>query len=151
MTNPTDVPVASIVPTATPPAVPQTINLAAYVEKYIKIRDKIAEQTKAFEESIKPLKEAKNALDGVFGEQLTKMNLKSMKTEFGTITATERASCTVNDMLAFRTFVQQMGEWELADVRANAPAVRDYAEANKAWPPGVQYSAIFTISVRRAS
>lgn len=154
----TDVPVApqdtsqaaSIVPTATPPQVTPTIDLAAYVEKYIKVRDKLAEMNKEFEEKLRPLKEAKDALEGLFGEQLTKMNLKSMKTVHGTITATERASCTVDDMLAFRTFVQQMGEWDLADVRANAPAVKDYAEANKAWPPGVKYSAIYTISVRRA-
>jgi hypothetical protein len=156
----TDVPVAPppppetnqpFVPTATPPQVAQTLDLTAYVDKYIQIRDKISEMNKEFDEKLRPLKEAKGALEGVFGEQLTKLNTKSMKTAAGTITATERGSATVEDMLAFRKFVQEMGEWELADVRANAPAVKEYAETNKQWPPGVKYSAIYTISVRRAS
>lgn len=147
---PPPVPAAPIT-TAVPPQVPQEVDLTAYVEKYIKVRDMIAEINKEWEAKIAPLKDVKNALDSFFGEQLTKMNVTSMRTSAGTITATERSSATLEDPLAFRTFVQQMGEWELADVRANAPAVKQYAEDNKQLPPGVKYSAIYTISVRRAS
>lgn len=148
---PPPAPITAPITTAVPPQVPQEIDLTAYVDKYIKIRDKIAELNKQWEEQIAPLKEAKTALDALFGEHLTKNNVTSMRTSAGTITATERKSATLEDPLAFRTFVQQMGEWELADIRANAEAVKTYAEENKQLPPGVKYSAIYTISVRRAS
>lgn len=147
---PSPPPITDAIPPA-PLSQPLSIDLTAYVEKYIALRDKIAELNKKWEEELAPLKDAKNALDSMFGEQLTKMNVTSMRTPAGTITATERKSATLEDPPAFRAFVQQMGEWELADVRANAEAVKTYAEEHKQLPPGVRYSAIYTISVRRAS
>lgn len=134
-----------------PPAPPPQIDLNAYVAKYILIRDKISEIKKRHEQELAPLQEVKAMLDGVFGEQLSKNNTLSMRTDAGTIMATVRQSATLEDPLAFRTFVQKFGEWDLADVRANAPAVKEYADKNKQLPPGVKYSAIQTISVRRAS
>lgn len=137
--------------TAVPLNVPVEFDLNGYVEKYIKLRDKIAEIKKRHDEELKPFAEAKGALDGLFGEHLTRMNTTSMRTRAGTITATERSSATLEDPGAFRAFVQNMGEWDLADIRANALAVKEWANANQQMPPGVKFSSIFTISVRRAS
>jgi len=144
------------VSTAVPPAEPQATlapqyNLGELTAKYVKLRDKIAELTKAFDEQLAPYKNLKNQLDAIFAGELGRTGAMSMRTEGGTISLTKRNSATLEDPLAFRTFVQNMGEWDLADVRANANAVEDYAQKNQQLPPGVKFSAIYTVSVRRPS
>lgn len=148
---PANPPITDAIPPAPAAPVPGQVDLTAYVAKYIALRDMIAEKNKQWEAELAPLKDVKNALDSFFGEQLAKSNVTSMRTTAGTITSTARKSATLEDALAFRTFVQQMGEWELADIRANADAVETYAKENKQLPPGVKYSVMNTISVRRAS
>lgn len=127
------------------------VDVAKRVAQFVTLRDKIKELEKKHEEELKPYREARVMLEGIFAEVLRTANVKSMKTEGGTITATERASATVDDMEAFRTHVVNMGDWDLADLRANAPAVRAWAEANQQLPPGVKFTTMQTISVRRPS
>src|SRR5262249_30507541 len=119
--------------------------------KYVKLRDLISAKTKAFEEELAPYKNLKNQLDAIFSAELARTGAMSMRTEGGTISLTKRNSATLEDPMAFRVFVQNMGEWDLADVRANANAVEEYAKKNQQLPPGVKFSAILTVSVRRPS
>ncbi len=125
------------------------VDVSKRAAQYVALRDKIKEIEKEHEEALRPYRDAQKQLEGVFATVLSTANVKSMKTEGGTITATERASATVDDMDAFRTHVVNMGDWDLADLRANAPAVRAWAEQNKQLPPGVKLSIMQTISVRR--
>jgi len=127
------------------------VDVAKRAKQYVDLRDKIKELEKKHEEELKPYREARQMLDGIFADVLQKANVKSMKTEGGTITATERASATVSDMEAFRAHVVNMGDWDLADLRANAPAVRAWADANQQLPPGIKFTVMQTISVRRPS
>jgi hypothetical protein len=124
-------------------------DVAAYAAKYVALRDKIKEIEKKHEAELAPFKAAKEQLNGLFLDLLARNNTASMRTAGGTISKTERSSATVEDMHAFRTYVTQMGDWDLVDFRANAPAVRDYAQKNSQLPPGVKYSAVVTVSVRR--
>lgn len=127
------------------------IDVADLAAKYVKLRDKIKEIEKQHEEALAPFREMKAQLEGVFATKLDEANVQSMKTAGGTITGTVRNSAVVEDMDAFRTFVVNMGEWDLADLRANAPAVKTWSEENKSLPPGVKFSSMRTISVRRPS
>jgi len=127
------------------------IDISDLAAKFVKLRDKMKEIEAKHEEELKPYRDMRVQLEGVFNDALTKANVLSMRTAGGTISATERASATVEDMDAFRTFVVNMGEWDLADLRANAPKVKAWSAENKQLPPGVKYAAIRTISVRRPS
>ena len=126
------------------------IDIAFYAGKFVEIRDKMKEIEKKHDEELKPFREAKQQLEGMFATALA-ANVQSMKTSGGTIAATIRNSATVEDMDAFRSFVVNMGEWDLADIRANAPAVKAWTDENKQLPPGVKFTAFRSISVRRPS
>lgn len=126
------------------------MDVAKLVAQYVKLRDVIKEKEKEFDTAIKPYKDAKIELEGIFNQALLDSNTLSMRTEGGTISATIRSSATVQDMDAFRNFVIN-GNWDLADLRANAPLVREFADTHKQLPPGVKFSEIRTISVRRPS
>jgi hypothetical protein len=136
------------VPVAVPPS---QINIADYVDKYVRLRDKIAEVKERHKDELKVLTEPLELLGGFLLAQLDKSNVESMRTDGGTISKTEKPSATIEDMAAFRKFVEEFGEWDLVDWRANAPAVKEYAVENSQLPPGVKYSAIVKVSVRRPS
>jgi hypothetical protein len=136
--------------TDVPVAASPEIDLTKRVAQFIAIRDKMAEIKKRHEEELQPLMSARTALEGFFGEQLNRMGVVSMRTEAGTVSATERKSATVEDMEAFRGWLVAEQEWEIADLRANAPKVAAYAEEHHVLPPGIKYSSMYSISVRRA-
>jgi hypothetical protein len=134
----------------TTPAPP--IDVAKRTQQYIQLRDKIDEINKRHEEELKPFKEMKAKLDGMLLDYLNTHNMKSAKAEgVGTITATDRKSATVADADAFRLFVTTQAMWDLADLRANAPAVAEYIAENAVEVPGVKLTMMRTLSVRRSS
>lgn len=146
----TDTSAASVTPAAPPPAPP--IDVAQRTRQYIQLRDKIDEISKRHEEELKPYKEMKAKLDAMLLDYLNQHNMKSAKAEgVGTITATDRKSATVADADAFRMFVTTQAMWDLADLRANAPAVAEYIEENAVEVPGVKLTMMRTLSVRRSS
>jgi hypothetical protein len=127
------------------------VDIADLAAKFVRLRDKVKEIEKKHEEELKPFREARQQLEGIFATALDAANVQSMKTTGGTISATIRNSATVEDMDAFRSFVVNMGEWDLADLRANAPAVKSWSEENKQLPPGLKFTQMRAISVRRPS
>lgn len=118
--------------------------------QYVKLRDRIKEITDKHAEELKPFKEAKELLEQYFLAELERMNVSSVKGGHGTVYKTMRASATVADGAAFRAYVEETGAWELCDIRANAPAVRDFIEANGTPPAGVNFSNTVTVGCRRA-
>lgn len=127
------------------------IDIEQRVAQYIKLRDKVDEIKKRHVEELKPYAEARQQLDGLLISHMQAINVASMRTGAGTITTTTKTSATVNDGDAFREHVKTMGDWDLADIRANAPAVMAYLEEHGALPPGVHVSSMLALSVRRAS
>ncbi len=132
------------------PASQQAIDVEKVVGQYVKLRDKIKEISDKHAAELKPFNDMKVRLDGMLLDHLNKQNVKSMRTEAGTITSTVRRSATVEDKEAFRTYVEIMGLWDLVDFRANAPAIFQCIEETGAPPPGVKTSQMATLSVRRA-
>lgn len=127
-------------------------NITDYIAKYIKLRDKIAEIAKKHEAELAPYKEVQTQLGGLLLDFLNKNGVKSSRAKgVGTIMVNERKSATLNDVEAFRLFVVNMGEWDLADLRANAPAIQKFVDDNGTLPPGVNLSTFRTLGVRRAS
>ena len=60
-----------------------------------------------------------------------------------------KTSVTVADMREFRRHVIGSAEWDLVDWRANKTVVNELVEKGEVLPPGVNYSAIYTLSVRK--
>lgn len=127
------------------------IDVASLAAKFVKLRDLMKDIEKKHEEELRPYREAREQLEAVFATVLDAHKVKSMKTEGGTIGSTDRDSATLEDPEAFRLFVTQQGAWDLADIRANAKAVREYAEGTNSLPPGVKFTTMRSISVRRPS
>ena len=127
------------------------IDVEKRVAQFVRLRDKIKLLTDKHDAELAPYKEAKAQLEAELLNHLNHNNMKSARTDAGTVSVSEKTSCRVDDTDAFRSFVVNNGEWDLCDMRANAPAVEKYMEEQQAPPPGVVVNKFRTVGVRRAS
>jgi hypothetical protein len=127
------------------------INVEALAEKFVALRDKIKDIKDRHKDELAPYNESLEQLSAYILDYLNQVNVDSMRTGAGTVTRSHKDSCSVADMDAFWTFVVTQGNFDLCDRKANVTAVRDYMEKNSAPVPGVNFSSMQTVSVRRAS
>jgi hypothetical protein len=120
------------------------------IEFYVKLRDRIEAENKAFAKRMEAAKTKKTVLEGIMLQILQANGATSMKSPGGTVYQTTKRSATLGDAEAFREFIIDNHAFELADIKANAAAVEDYAnEHNGNLPPGVNFSQFVAVGVRR--
>lgn len=123
----------------------------AMAEQYVRLRDTIKEADRVHAEKLAPAKEYMDKLEAAMLDKLQTTGQDSAKTKAGTIYRSTRKSATIADGAAFREFVINDQEFDLVDWRANANAVAEWIDntGNGQSPPGVNYSTMVTVGVRR--
>lgn len=119
------------------------------VEKYIALRDKKAEKKKAYDLSIAHDDEVLDKIEAVLLKTFQETGLESVSTKAGTAYTSNRASAKVADKDAFMEFVIEGKNWEFLENRVSKEAVEQYKAANDDLPPGISWSEIRTVNVRR--
>jgi len=132
---------------ATPTAQATDINVR--VSQYVSLRDKIKALDEAHKEKMKPYREMLDTLGGIMLQHLQNQGAESVATSSGTVYQTVKNSASIVDGASFWQFVNQNEAWDLIDKKANVSAVQDFIEAHNAPPPGVNFSSVITVGVRR--
>lgn len=120
------------------------------IENYVQRR----KQIKELEDQISELKGLQTKCEEWLLNKLTEDNAESIKTEFGTVYTTMFESVTVSDKDAFLNYVRD-NHWECMEVRAAKSEVlhlmgdRENGSRPNMPPPGVQYTAIKKVGVRK--
>jgi hypothetical protein len=123
-----------------------TLTPAKLVEIYIGFRDAKKEaEDKIAEEYSKPMV----LLEGKLLNKLNELEVESLSSDRGTVYKLVRNSVTVADQREFRRHIIGSEGWDLADWRANKTAVNELVEAGEALPPGVNYTQVITVGIRR--
>lgn len=143
MTDTTEAPAPQAV--ALPP-----VDVEKMISRYVVLRDKVKALNDAHALAMKPYGDAMKGVENVLMSVLDANALRNMKTKAGTASILDKWSAVVDDPILFRTFCIEKGQLDLADVKANANAVKDYNEANGVLPPGVRLTSFRSIGVRRA-
>ena len=125
------------------------LNIDQLVDKYIRIRDKKAEVQKVQKAELARFDEALHAIERIFLTHMQENNVNSLNTDHGTAYKKVQTSCTIADRDAFLSFIREGDNWAFADLRANAPAVKAYLDANETLPPGVNFTSRLTVNVQR--
>jgi hypothetical protein len=126
-----------------------TMDVNANVEEYIRTRDEIRDIESRHKDELRPYKQKLEELGGVLLEQLQTVGGDGVRTKSGTVYVTEKRSASLADPALFMDYVVQNSAWDLLDRKANVTAVTDYIAEHNAAPPGVNYSAVLTVGVRR--
>lgn len=128
------------------------MNTGEMIQQYIKLRDYVEAQTKAFEETMKPYKDGMASIEAAVSQQIIELGGESIKTEFGTAYRTTVMAVKMADRQAFMEFVtQDWGEREVFLTSAvTKEAVKDWLEQNNSKPPGLDVNWIHKTNFRRA-
>lgn len=128
-----------------PPPTIETI-----VERYIKLRDLKAEKDKAHKESLKEIDEALERLENHLLKTMQAQGADGIKTPSGTAYITTKSSATIGDKDLFKHFLAtQEDPYTFLDMKANKPAIEAYKTEHQDLPPGVNWSEIMAVNVRR--
>jgi hypothetical protein len=123
----------------------------ALVAKYVQLRDKKAQLEQAQKEKLAPVNAMLDKIEGVLLGQFDQLGVDSMKTGAGTAYTSSKTSATVADRDAFlQTFVIPNGAWEYLTNHVNKSAVEAYKAANEELPPGINWSEVRTLNIRRS-
>ncbi len=123
---------------------------AALVEMYIALRDAKKKADDEFKKSMERTNQGLEKLENLLLAKLQELDCDSLACKSGTVYRNTQNSATVEDKEAFREWLLKNGEWAAADMRANKAVVREMLEAGKE-VPGVKFTSILTVGVRRAS
>ena len=126
-----------------------TADFDKFVEKFVRLRDKISELEGKQKEEIAPYKDMLEKLSGIMLEHLNQISADSVRTSAGTVSRLSKHTATIADMSAFWTWVVTQGNFDFIDKKANAVAVREFIEEHKTPVPGVNFSTRQTVGVRR--
>lgn len=125
------------------------IDINKRVEQYVMLRDQIKEKDDAHKEAMKPAKDALEKLGNLLMDHLNTAGVESVKAAGGTFYKSSKKSASLADADAFMTFVIEKEAFHLLDRKANSTAVEDFTRENGVLPPGVKFSVVSTINVRR--
>jgi len=121
-------------------------------EVYIKIRTRIAEVTKAYDEEVEGLKAQQAEVAGAMKDLLQQLNVRSVNTAGGTVVLTEKVRYFPSDWAEFKNFVKENDAFDLMEKRIAQSNMAKYLEENPdKYPPGLQSETEITVSVRKPS
>jgi hypothetical protein len=128
---------------------PET-NITRLVSSYIMARDLKAKLKADFEAKVEPLTLAMDKTEAAILQFFDTHNMDSAKCEAGTAYKTMKSSATVADMDAFLGFVRANEAWHFLEKRVAKTQVDEYVAAHQNLPPGVNYSRIAAVNIRRS-
>ena len=126
------------------------IDINEIVEKYIKLRDLKAKLDGEHKDRLAPITAAMTKAEGAILALFDQLGVDSAGTAAGTAYRSTKTSATVADMDAFLDFVRANEAWHMLERRVAKTQVDEYVAANNDLPPGINYSSVVSINVRRA-
>jgi len=129
----------------------EPVDMEKRVEQYVRLRDLKEEIVERQKKELAPINESLDLLHQELAKGLDQLHVESAKTSAGTASFTTKASASIKDMDAFWTYVTLQGLFDLIDKRANVKGVQEHIAQNGAPPPGVNYTELRAVNVRRKS
>jgi hypothetical protein len=135
---------------AAPAPVRLTMTAAVAIEKYVKLRDKLAEIKK--EQSAFNLKytAAMELIEGHLLTMLDNDNLENIKAEAGTAYKSTLTSATVKEWHKTLEFIKEHAMWELLEPRVSKTVVEETLKNTGEMIPGVVITQRVNLNVRRS-
>lgn len=120
------------------------------VEKFVALRDKVAEIKKRHSEELAKYNLAMGTLEAWLLDALNKAGVDSMRAPKGTFYKTTHSSVTVNRWSQTLEYIQEHEAWELLEARVSKTAVEAIIADTGQSIPGVVISRATSLNVRRA-
>lgn len=121
------------------------------VEKYLWLRSHIEAETKKFEASMQPYKNAQAALEAAAGLLMIRTKQRALSTNAGTAFRVTKTSTRCVDRDAWLDFVWQNGAWDGLTAHVSSDFVEQWMEAHDGQPPpGIKVESFVKVQFRKA-
>lgn len=129
----------------------QAVTVENVIAAFIETRDLIASQQKELEENQKELKALQVRREEFLRNKLAEVGADSFKTSAGTCFTSRKESVKVDDWDTFLAFVASEQRFEFLNKGVNKTAALEMMgdKRDQPLPPGVGYTAIASINIRR--
>lgn len=127
-----------------------TMSAATMIEKFIALRDKVAEIKKLHTKQLEPYGQAMSTLEGMLLAELDKADLSSMKADAGTVYKSTETSVVVKDWPETFGYIKTNELWDLLEARVSKSATLTTVQETGKPVPGVQISQATVLRVRRS-
>jgi len=119
---------------------------------YIRIRDKRAENKRAFDAIDSDLEEQMKVLATEMLDICKSTNASSIRTEHGTIIRSVKSRYWTNDWDSMYDFIEEHSAFGLLEKRLHQTNMKDFlAENPDVYPKGMNVESEYTVVVRRAT
>jgi hypothetical protein len=119
------------------------------VEKYVALRDKVAEVSKRHKDELAPFSVAMATLEAWMLDALNTAGMESAKAPAGTAYKTTRTSTKVMNWTETLEFIRTKEAWDLLEARVSKTAVEAVMVETGQPVPGVTVTRETTLNVRR--
>lgn len=114
------------------------------------VRNKLGDEIKAHEDAIKVLKAKRDKVDTEFLRRFNAEGVTSVKTPYGTPYIITRTAASVADKDAFMSWMRENDTFDFMNISANKTMVAEYVAKNEALPPGINWTAIREIGLKKS-
>lgn len=125
------------------------VDIDSIIKKYVELRDAIDAINAETKKKVAVLEEAQETISSVLMKLAKEQGVTSFKTESGTAFIATKDHAGVADWNRVIEYIQQHGAWNLLNKAVNKTAVKEYITKNETPPPGVNYTVMQEIQVRR--
>ena len=120
------------------------------VDKLVRIYMKMRMTIQDLDAQIEAIKEQQQEVKNEIKDRMRALGTKSMKTDFGTVSLTEKTRFYTQDWDSFKRFIIEHDAVDLLEKRIAQANMRTFLEENPALvPPGLNSDTEFDVSVRK--
>jgi hypothetical protein len=119
---------------------------------YRKMQAKIQELTQSYENEVETIKSQQELVKNALKDQMLALGVKSVKTEQGTVTLSQKVRYNASDWDAFKEFIKEQDALDLLEKRIAQTNMAKFLEENpNLLPPGLNSHSEYAISVRKSA
>lgn len=120
------------------------------LDKLVRIYMKMRVSIQDLDAQIETIKEQQQEVKNEIKDRMRAMGTKSLKTDFGTVSLTEKTRYYTQDWDSFKQFIIEHDAVDLLEKRIAQTNMRTFLEENPALvPPGLNSDTEFDVSVRK--
>lgn len=120
------------------------------LDRLVRIYMKMRSALQDLDAQIEAIKEQQQEVKNEIKDRMRALGTKSVKTDFGTVSLTEKTRFYTQDWDSFKQFVIQHDAVDLLEKRIAQTNMRTFLEENPTLvPPGLNSDTEFDVSVRR--
>lgn len=117
---------------------------------YMKMRVAIQTVEREYDTKIEALKAQQQEIKNAIKDQMLALGTKSVRTDFGTVSLTEKSRFYTQDWDSFKRFVIEQDAVDLLEKRIHQTNMAKFLEENPSlMPPGLNSDTEFDVSVRK--